>query len=186
MIRVAVVYHSAFGHTEVLAQAVQRGAVSLEGIEAVLVNVEDIEAHWATLAGATAFVFGSPTYMGSVSAVFKAFMDKTGKIWQHREWKDKLAAGFTCSACLFGDKMTTLQQMNVFAMQHGMLWVGLDVLPGKKGADNIALNTIGSTLGVMAYAENELGPETAPNQADLATAAYLGERIARAALRWAN
>src|SRR5579872_929391 len=127
MIRVAVVYHSAFGHTEVLAQAIGQGVVSVEGVEVVLIRVEDVDAHWATLAGATAMIWGSPTYMGSVSAVFKAFIDKTGQIWQRREWKDKLAAGFTCSACLFGDKMTTLQQLNVFAMQHGMVWVGLDV-----------------------------------------------------------
>ncbi|MES2207251.1 MAG: flavodoxin family protein [Pseudomonadota bacterium] len=188
MIKVAVVYHSAYGHTEALAKAVQRGAARLERIEAILIKVEDVEAHWSTLLEAAALIFGSPTYMGSVSALFKSFMDQTGKIWQQRLWKDKLAAGFTCSASLFGDKMTTLQQLNVFAMQHGMMWLGLDALPDSQGYldANIKLNAVGSFLGAMAFAPNDLDAEHAPDSSDLETASYLGERVARAALRWNN
>jgi NAD(P)H dehydrogenase (quinone) len=189
MIRVAVVYHSAYGHTEALAKAVQHGVVRLEGIEVILVRIEDIDAHWSTLLESTALIFGSPTYMGSVSAAFKAFMDKTGKIWQQRLWKDKLAAGFTCSASLFGDKMTTLQQLNVFAMQHGMVWLGLDALPDTQisaRGTSVKLNVVGSFLGAMAFAVNDLDAQQAPDHSDLETASYLGERMARAALRWSH
>jgi NAD(P)H dehydrogenase (quinone) len=184
MLSVVVVYHSAYGHNERLAQSVWEGVARVEGVEAILIAVEYIEAHWTTLAKASAIIWGSPTYMGSVSGVFKQFMDKTGTIWSQRAWKDKLSAAFTCSACLFGDKMTTLQQLHTFAMQHGMIWVGLDALPEQINTQGIKLNQVGSTIGVMAVAANEFSAEQAPNVEDYATAAYLGERVARLACAW--
>jgi len=38
-----------------------------------------------------------------------------------QRWKDKVAAGFTNSASQSGDKLSTLFQLNVFAMQMGMI-----------------------------------------------------------------
>ena len=59
---------------------------------------------WETLAAADAIVFGSPTYMGNVSWQFKSFADASSKPWYGQAWKDKLAAGFTNSASINGDK----------------------------------------------------------------------------------
>ncbi len=53
--------------------------------------------------------------MGSASAQFKAFMDASSKVWYTRDWKDKIAAGFTTSASQSGDKLNTLIQLAVFA-----------------------------------------------------------------------
>ncbi|MBC7697357.1 MAG: flavodoxin family protein, partial [Bacteroidia bacterium] len=92
MTKIAVVYHSGYGHTGVQAEAVARGAKKVEGAEVTLLNSEEAQ-NWELLADADAIIFGSPTYMGSASAQFKAFMDASSKVWYTRDWKDKIAAG---------------------------------------------------------------------------------------------
>ncbi len=128
---VAVVYHSGSGHTRVQAKAVRDGAASVEATTAHLIPVDDVDAHWGVLDEADAIVFGSPTYMAGASAPFKAFVDATSPRWAEQRWRDKLAAGFTNSAGMNGDKLATLQQFALFAMQHGMVWVGLGLFPGE-------------------------------------------------------
>jgi NAD(P)H dehydrogenase (quinone) len=183
---IAIVYHSGFGHTTVLAQAVAAGAGSVAGTEVHLVPVEEAEAKAALLDGADAIVFGAPTYMGSLTGAFKTFMEQTSKTWYARGWKDKLAAGFTNSASQSGDKLNSLIQLAVFAAQHGMVWVGLDLLPGNNSSKGSTedLNRLGSFLGAMAQSNADQGPDVTPPQADRKTAEYLGRRVAEAARRW--
>jgi len=185
-IRVAVAYHSGYGHTEVLAQAVAAGIENAGGT-AISVPVGDLEAiNWEALAAADAIVFGSPTYMGSVSGPFKCFMDATSRIWYEQGWKDKLAAGFTNSGSLSGDKLNTLMQISVFAAQHSMLWVSLGIMNGNNSSqgDPNSLNRVGGFLGAMATSNTDQGPELAPPQCDRDTAQALGARVATAAKRW--
>src|SRR5262249_49180523 len=112
IVRVVVVFHSVSGRTRALAAAVVDGASSIEGIDARALSVEEAAAARpesdAALAHADAIVFGCPTYMGSASAGFKAFMDSTSVVWALQGWRDKLAAGFTHSAAPSGDKLGTL------------------------------------------------------------------------------
>jgi len=69
-------------------------------------------------------VFGCATYMGSASAIFKSFLEAAFlPHWLEQRWKDKVAAGFANSASQNGDKLSTLFQLIVFAMQMGMIWV---------------------------------------------------------------
>lgn len=186
MTQVAVVYHSGYGHTGEQAKAVARGAQKVEGVTVHLLNVDEAQQQWELLKASDAIIFGSPTYMGSASAQFKAFMDASSKAWYVRDWKDKIAAGFTTSASQSGDKLGTLMQLAIYAAQHGMIWVGQDMLPGNnnsKGSVN-DLNRLGSFLGAMAQANADEGPETAPIQSDLLTAEHLGERVATIAKRF--
>src|SRR5580698_5137494 len=125
MTNVAVVFHSGFGHTQAVAEAVARGAGQVPGVTVSLVPVGEAEAREAELDAADAIVFGSPTYMGSVSADFAKFKDWTSKRWMARAWQNKLAAGFTVSASWGGDKQNTLMQLFTLAQQHGMVWIGL-------------------------------------------------------------
>jgi multimeric flavodoxin WrbA len=184
MALIAIAYHSGYGHTLRQAQAVAAGAGSLAGAQAKLFAVETLtEADWAELDSASAIIFGSPTYMGSASARFKEFMDASSKPWMPRAWKDKIAAGFTTSASQSGDKLNTLVQLMVFANQHGMLWVGLDTMPGNnnsKGSVN-DLNRLGSFSGAMAQANADQGAE-AMLDSDLQTAERLGARVAATTL----
>lgn len=180
MTQVAVVYHSGYGHTAEQAKAVVRGAQRVAGTEVVLLDAEQAQAELDSLAKADAIIFGCPTYMGSVSAPFKAFMDASSKVWMTRDWSNKVAAGFTNSGSQSGDKLSTLIQLAVFAAQHGMIWVGVDLLPGNnnsKGSVN-DLNRLGGFLGAMAQSNVDQGPEAGPIVSDLLTAEHLGERVA--------
>ena len=183
MSRIAIVFHSGFGHTKVLAEQVKAGAEQIPGTQAQLIPVEEVDGRWSDLEAADAIIFGSPTYMGNVSGPFKVFMDASSKIWYGRGWQDKIAAGFTNSASQSGDKLNTLIQLAVFAAQHGMIWTGLDLLPGNNNSKGSVedLNRLGSFLGAMAQSNADESAEVVPPAADLKTAEHLGARVAATA-----
>jgi NAD(P)H dehydrogenase (quinone) len=166
MTSVAIVFHSGYGHTKVLADAVARGVESVAGAAVQLIPVESIDAHWHTLESADAIIFGAPTYMGSASAPFKGFMDASSKHWG--KWRDKIAAGFTNSASQSGDKLNTLMQLAIFAAQHQMIWTSLGLMPGnnKSTASIEDLNRLGSFLGAMSQSNADQGADVAPPVAD--------------------
>lgn len=182
-VRVAVVFHSGWGHTAKQAQAVAAGAAEVAGVESQLVPVENADTAWGDLERADAIIFGTPTYMGAPSAQFKAFEEATSKkvMAAGFKWKDKVAAGFTNSGARSGDKLATLVQLALFAAQHGMHWVNLDLPPANnssKGSET-DLNRLGFWLGAAAQSNVDQGPDVAPPEADLATARHLGRRVAQ-------
>ncbi|MCX7742500.1 MAG: flavodoxin family protein, partial [Tepidimonas sp.] len=138
------------------------------------------------LDAADAIVMGSPTYMGSVSWQFKKFADASSKRWFAQTWKDKLFAGFTNSATMNGDKLSTLHYLFTLAMQHGGIWVGTGMLPSNtKAAQRNDVNYVGSSAGAMASTPSDASPaEMLPG--DLETARRFGQRIAEVAARWAR
>jgi NAD(P)H dehydrogenase (quinone) len=183
MIKVAIVYHSGFGHTGAQAEAVAKGAKKVADVEVNLLSTEEAQNQWELLKDSDAIIFGSPTYMGSASAQFKTFMDASSKAWYARDWQDKIAAGFTTSASQSGDKLSTLMQLAIFAAQHGMVWIGLGLMPGNNSSTGSVndLNRLGSFMGAMAQANSDQGPDVAPIESDLLTAEHLGERVANMA-----
>jgi NAD(P)H dehydrogenase (quinone) len=185
-VRVAVVFHSGSGHTRVQAEAVHRGAAGVPGVLADLIAVDEVESRWDSLDAADAIVLGTPTYMAGPSAPFKAFLDATSPRWQEQRWKDKLAAGFTNSAGMNGDKLATLQALALFAMQHSMVWIGLGLLPGNHMSTGSAedLNRLASFLGAMAQSNADQPADVVPPPSDQRTAEHLGARVAEAAVRW--
>jgi multimeric flavodoxin WrbA len=179
---VSIAYHSGYGHTSVLAEAVRDG-VTTAGATAHLINVEEItEEQWNLLDASDAIIFGSPTYMGSASAVFHAFAEASSKRWFNQVWKDKIAAGFTISGGKSGDKLNTLQYFTVLAGQHHMQWVGLGLMPGwnTSTASENDLNRLGFFLGAAAQSNMDQGVEGV-HKADIATAAELGKRVVEVA-----
>lgn len=183
--QIAIVYHSGYGHTQRQAEAVQAGIAGIAGVEASLYPVSQLtEEQWLRLDAADAMIFGSPTYLGAAAAKFREFVEASSKRWYGRAWQDKLAAGFTCSASQSGDKLNTLVEMFLFAQQHGMLWVGLGMLPGNNSSAGSVndLNRLGSFAGAMAQANADQGSE-AMLQSDLDTAAALGRRVAESLIR---
>lgn len=179
--QISIAYHSGYGHTEALAQAVAGGARRAAGTEVHIIDVTAMtDEDWDTLDRSDAIIFGSPTYMGAVSGPFKLFMDQTSKIWMDRGWQNKLAAGFTVSGSQAGDKFATLSQLATLAAQHGMLWISLNQLPGNNSSAGSVedLNRIGGSIGAMAQANTDEGGDIAPPPADRETAALLGARVA--------
>lgn len=183
--KIAVVFHSATGSTKQLAQAIAAGAATLPDVDVIqseIIGTDIVEGRFinsrllAQLDSADALIFGSPTFMGCVSAQFKAFTDATGDLWADKRWANKIAAGFTIGASLSGDQLSTIQYMQVFASQHGMLWVSLDI-PGNFDAEQ--RNRLGAQSGLIAHSMDGNVHKT-----DLITAHYLGQRVASLAKRF--
>ena len=177
---IAITYFSASGAIARAAGLITEAAKS-EGVEASLIDVADIDAGgWARLEAAEAILFGTPTYMGGPAAGFKAFMDASGDdVWLQRKWADKIAGGFTVGVNTGGDKLATLQALNTFAMQHGMIWVGQDVIGAPVFPDNAGLNMSGTFLGLAMNANTKGLTEGCAASAD-----HYGRRIANAVKRW--
>ena len=174
MAQTIVIYHSGYGHTQRVAQSVAQGA----NAELIAIDADGniTESQWAALDAADAILFGSPTYMGMASWQFKKFADASSKRWYTGAWKDKVAGGFTVSANLSGDKLSTLQYFITLAMQQGMVWVGQPAM------NDGNINRIGSNSGVMAQVGPTSSAEEIP-QGDLDTAKSYGQRVAELAAK---
>jgi len=182
MTKIAVVFHSGYGHTLRMAQAVAEGA----GAQLVPIDAEGnlSENGWETLNSSDAIIMGSPTYMGTVSWQFKKFADASSKPWFSQSWKDKVFAGFTNSATMNGDKLSTLHYLFTLAMQHSGIWVGTGLMPSNaKAAQRNDINYVGSFSGAMAQSPSDSHPdEMLPG--DLDTAKLFGRRVAGVAAKF--
>ncbi|AFM17866.1 multimeric flavodoxin WrbA [Mycolicibacterium chubuense NBB4] len=176
---VAVAYHSGFGHTATLANAVAAGAEATGAAVSMIAVTGMSDADWHVLDDADAIVFGSATYMGNVSAGFQAFAEKTGRRCMNGTWRDKVAAGFTNSGAKNGDKMHTLMSLAVFAAQHHMHWVNLGLGAGwnSSAGSEYDMNRLGFWLGAGAATDVDVEAEQV-HRADLATCRHLGQRVA--------
>ncbi|WP_417657170.1 flavodoxin family protein [Pseudidiomarina aestuarii] len=184
MIKLGIIYFSATGATETLAQQIEHGANAIGDVEVMrfridkkqLVDGRFVDQDTLTQLGkCDAIIFGSPTYMGGVASQFKAFADATSELWCEQLWANKLAAGFTCGSAPNGDQSGTLHYFFTLACQQGMLWVSIDAAHGYTKQN---VNRLGSQLGVVAHVNGE-----GVHEADKSTAAYLGQRIVTLAQR---
>lgn len=181
MANVAVVYHSGYGHTTKQAESVAKGAgADLIAIDA---NGDIAEADWTKLDAAKAIIFGSPTYMGTVSWQFKKFADASSKRWFTQGWKNKVFAGFTNSATMNGDKGSTIQYFVTLAMQHSGIWVGTGLMPANnKAAKHGDVNFVGGFTGALMTTPSDAGADEV-NAGDLETARLLGVRVSELAAK---
>lgn len=176
---IAVVYHSNYGHTKRVAEAVVIGArQQLPDAQVKAVDIHEVD--WEFLDQADLLVFGSAVYMGSVTAEFKTFMDETSKRWYNRVWEGKWAAAFANSGGLSGDKLAVLQQINLYCMQHGMNWIGLPLMPTGHADDD--LNRLSSFLGLMTQSADG-PPEETPGKGDIDTAVWFGNHLAKTIIK---
>ena len=183
MSNIVIVYHSGYGHTKKVAEAVAEGS----GGTLIAIDAEGqiTEADWASIAAADAVIFGTPTYMGGPSWQFKKFADASSKPWFAQVWKDKIAAGFTNSATLNGDKGSTVTYLFTLSQQHGMLWAGMGMkAPNGKAATRDDINNLGGYAGLITASPSDSSPdEMVPG--DIATAKAFGERVKTVTARWA-
>jgi multimeric flavodoxin WrbA len=174
--KIAIVYHSGFGHTKMVAERIAQGAKQILPY-VQLFSTEEAMQESHKLLEADTIVFGSPTYFGNVSAEFKRFMESTGNIWAQQRWKNKMAAGFTNSSSTNGDKLSTLMSLSIFAAQHSMMWIPLGILPKYDDAGNQLPehNGMASYLGLMTLSSNAYQFK---EPTELTTAELFGQRIA--------
>ncbi|QYJ14289.1 NAD(P)H dehydrogenase (quinone) [Rubrobacter xylanophilus DSM 9941] len=194
MSRVAVIYYSATGNVYALARAVEEGAREagaevrfrkvreLAPEEAIRSNrgwyehaleTQDVpEASLEDLEWADAYVFGTPTRFGNVSAQLKQFLDTAGPLWAEGKLADKVASAFTSAQNAHGGQESTLLSLyNVF-----MHWGAILVPPGY--TDQSVFEAGGNPYGA-----SSTDPTTGegPGEAELAAARYLGRRVAEKA-----
>ena len=186
--KVAVIYYSATGNVYELARAVEEGAKEagaevrfrkvreLAPEEAIKSNrgwyghalmTEDVpEASQEDMEWADAYVFGTPTRFGNVSAQLKQFLDQTGGLWFEGKLADKVVGAFTSASTLHGGQETTIASLfNVFA-HWGAIIVPL-------GYTDEAIFTAGNPYGASSTGE--------PTEEELAAARHQGRRIAEKA-----
>lgn len=194
MEKVVIVYHSGFGHTKVQAEAVHAGAASVPGVEAILMTSDEAIEKLDSLDQADAIIFGCPTYMGSISAEMKKFIEVAAKKWFTLAWKDKIAGAFTNSSNFSGDKLNTLVGLLINAMQHGMIFVSLGMLPlanDPEAAKSVAgpgpdvHNRVSGSIGPMSASFQVPAPD-APSKGDLETAEAYGKRVAEITQQFAR
>jgi NAD(P)H dehydrogenase (quinone) len=190
MATIAIVYHSIYGHTKLQAEAVVRGAQSVSGVTVQTYTVEEATNSLDDLDNADAIIFGCPTYMGSMSAGMKSFIEAAAKKWFTLAWKNKIAGAFTNSSSFSGDKLNTLVGLFINAMQHGMIFVGLGMHPAPNKTEEMgqiegpgpdAHNRVGSFIGPMS-ASFQVSPPTTPGKGDIETAEAYGKRVAEITL----
>ncbi len=180
MTKVAIVYYSGYGHTAKQAEAVHAGAASVADATLYRIDQEGNlpEGAFEAISGSDAIIYGSPTYMGGPAWQFKKFADATSKPWFTQAWKNKLAAGFTNSASLNGDKGSTIAYFITLAMQHSQLWIGTGLMPSNTkahGPDDT--NWTAGFGGALAVSPSDASAEEAPRKGDLETARLLGVRV---------
>jgi NAD(P)H dehydrogenase (quinone) len=184
MTKIAIVYYSGYGHTAKQAEAVHAGAASAAEATPyrIAANGDLPEGAFAALADADAIIYGSPTYMGGPAWQFKKFADASSKPWFGQDWKDKIAAGFTNSASVNGDKGSTIAYFFTLSQQHGQIWVGTGLLPSNaKASGPNDVNWTAGSAGALAISPSDASPEEAPRKGDLETARLLGLRVAELA-----
>ncbi len=192
MTKVAIIYHTRYNSVEKVAAEIAIGIESIQNATALLIQCSEASSRIEEINSADAIVFGSPTYFGSISSEMKTFLDSTGDIFMNKKWKDKVAAAFTHSSSPSGDKLMTLNQIMVFAMQNGMIWCGLDLLPTEEvisewsnlGTEPIKVNKLGSWMGLMSQSDARKG--VGLSNSDFLTARLFGKRIAIVAKKMKN
>ena len=181
MRKITIVFHSGYGHTKRVAEHVEKGVASGEvTVQSLAIDSEGNLPDWAwqTLRESDGIIFGTPTYMGGPSWQFKKFADASSKQWFKLDGKGKVAAGFTNSASINGDKESTLHYLVTLASQHNMLWSGSGLKPANsKASTRDDINYLGGYIGLVVVSPSDASIDEM-HVGDLRTAEAFGANIA--------
>ena len=182
MTKVLVLYHSAYGHVETMAEAVAGGAREVEGVEVDIRRVPELvskevarAAHYKLdqaapiakveeLADYDAIILGCGTRYGRINAQLANFLDQTGGLWARGALNGKVGSAFSCTASQHGGQETTLLSLITNMLHLGMVIVGLPYsyqglleLNEVTGGTPYGATTIAGTDGSRKPDANELG-----------------------------
>ena len=181
MKKITIIYFSGSGSTAKFAESIGKGVSSVEGADLDIISIDENDITkgrykndtvMSQLDSSDAILFGTPAYMGGCAAQFKTFADATIGSWSQQKWRNKIAGGFTVSGTPSGDKVISLQYLQAFAMQHGMIWLGTGEMPVQPNG----INRLGTWIGAMAMSEQN--PESPITKDDLLSGEVFGKRIA--------
>jgi NAD(P)H dehydrogenase (quinone) len=130
---VLITYHSETGNTKKMADYVERGARSVEGVRVVVKTIQETTEE--DLLGASAIILGSPVFNANAAPEVMDFM---------RNWpfegaplKDKLGAAFVTSGGMSAGEELTMVNLLHSMMVFGMITVGGDTWTSAFGASAI-------------------------------------------------
>ena len=197
MTKVLVLYYSAYGHIEKMAEAVAAGARDVAGTEVTIKRVpelvpEDVakKAHMkldqkapiATvdeLANYDAIIFGVPTRFGNMAAPMRNFLDQTGGLWMKGALIGKVGSVFTSSATQHGGLETTITSFHATLLHQGMVIVGVPYsCQEQMSMDEI---TGGSPYGASTIAGGDGSRQ--PSEGELSMARFQGGHVAKIAAK---
>jgi NAD(P)H dehydrogenase (quinone) len=194
MAKVLVLYYSAYGHVETLANAVAEGAREVgaqvdvqrvpELVPAEIARTLHFKLDQAApvakveeLANYDAIIIGSGTRFGRISSQMANFLDQAGGLWMRGALHGKVGGAFTSSATQHGGQETTLFSMITNMLHFGMIVVGLDY--GHAGQMTLSEITGGSPYGATTIAGGD--GSRLPTANELQGARYQGRKIAEVA-----
>lgn len=196
MTKVLVLYHSAYGHVETLAQAVAEGAretgaqVDVKRVPETVPEEIAKAAHFKLdqaapiakiddLADYDAIIVGSGTRFGRISSQMASFLDQAGGLWARGALHGKVGGAFTSTATQHGGQETTLFSIITNLLHFGMVIVGLDY--GHAGQMTLSEITGGSPYGATTVAGGDGSRQ--PSENELVGARYQGRKIAETAAK---
>lgn len=196
MPKILVLYHSAYGHIETMAQAVAEGAretgaqVDIKRVPETVPEEVARAAHFkldqaapvatiAELADYDAIIIGAGTRFGRMNSQMAAFLDQAGGLWARGALNGKVGGAFTSTATQHGGQETTLFSLITNLLHFGMVIVGLDYgFAGQMKLDEV---TGGSPYGATTIAGGDGSRQ--PSENELAGARYQGRKIAETAAK---
>jgi NAD(P)H dehydrogenase (quinone) len=124
-VSVLVVYHSASGNTEKMAQGVVDGARAVSGVSVVLKRATEVAAN--DLLSSDALIVGSPVYFGNMSGEVKTFFDNwllKFDLWRERKMRNKIGAAFATGGAIANGKEVTMLSILAAMLVNQMIVVG--------------------------------------------------------------
>jgi NAD(P)H dehydrogenase (quinone) len=196
MAKVLVLYYSAYGHIEAMANAVAEGAREAgatvdirrapELVSEAVAKAKHFKLDQAAplasiedLADYDAIVVGTGTRFGRMSSQMASFLDQAGGLWAKGALHGKVGGAFSSSATQHGGQETTLFSIITNLLHFGMIIVGLNYgFAGQMGVKEV---TGGAPYGATTIADGDGSREPSANE--LAGARYQGRMIAETATK---
>lgn len=197
MAKILVLYYSAYGHVERMAEAVAEGARSVEGAEVAVKRVPELMPEEAArkagmklnqkapvasveeLANYDAIIFGTPTRFGNMTAQMRNFLDQTGGLWMKGALVGKVGSVFASTGTQHGGQETTITSFHSTLLHQGMIIVGLPYsFAGLTQMDEISG---GGPYGATTLARADGSRQ--PSENELAGARFQGRHVAEIAAR---
>lgn len=196
MAKVLVLYYSAYGHIETMAQAVAEGAretgaqVDIKRVPETLTEDDARARHYKLDQAAPvarvddmvdydAIIVGTGTRYGRMTSQMAAFFDQAGGLWARGALNGKVGGAFSSTGTQHGGQEMTLFSIITNLFHLGLIPVGLPYsFQGQMRLDEI---TGGSPYGATTIAGTDGSRQ--PSENELAGARFHGRHIAEVATK---
>jgi len=199
MTKILVLYYSAYGHMEKMAEAVRDGAAEA-GAEVTVKRVpelvpEDVAkksgmktdqkapvAVPTELGDYDGVIIGTGTRFGNMTAQMRNFLDQTGPLWAKGALIGKVGSVFAGSATQHGGQESTILTAITFFFHQGMVVAGLPY-------SNPEISVMNEISGGGPYGASTItGPDGSrmPSANELAAAKAQGKYVAQIAGKLAH